>query len=68
MAVGAARRATTFATFRLSVRAFLAPYLHFFFLGALDASLAHFQIVLYFGLRELAVFPEDYVETESEYA
>ncbi len=68
MAVGATRRTTSFTTFRLTVRAFLAPYLHFFFLGALDTSLAHFQVVLYFGLRELAVFPEDYVETESEYA
>ena len=64
-----ARPASAFvAGDRISVLVFLAPKSYLFFLGALDPSLAHFDVILYFSLRELAVFPEYYVETESEYA
>ena len=66
MAVGSAASAATIAALRLSVRTLLAPNLYFFFFSALDASLAHFSVVLDLGLRELAVLPEDDVETKPE--
>ena len=53
---------------RVAVLVLLAPKFHFFFLGALDASLAHLLVVLDLSLRELAVLSEDDVEAESEYA
>ena len=53
---------------RVAVLVLLAPKFYFFFLCALDASLAHLHVVLYLGLRELAVLPEDDVEAESEHA
>ena len=53
---------------RVAVLVLLAPQLYLFFLGALDTSLAHLDIVLYLGLRKLSVLPEDDVEAESEYA
>ena len=68
MAIGSARRTSAVAALRLAVRTFLAPNLYFFFFSALDASLAHFSVVLDLGLRELAVLPEDDVEAETEYA
>ena len=68
MAVGSARRASAIAALRLAVRTLLAPNLYFFFFSALDASLAHFSVVLDLGLRELAVLPEDDVEAQAEYA
>ena len=66
MTIGPARRTSTFATLRFAVRAFLAPYFHFLFLGALDAPLAHLPVVLDLGLRELAVLPEDDVEAQAD--
>ena len=51
---------------RVAVLVLLAPKLYLVLLGALDASLAHLDIVLYLGLRKLSVLPEDDVETESE--
>ena len=68
MAVGSARRTSTVATLRLSVRTLLAPNFYFFFFSALDASLAHLSVVFNLGLRELAVLSEDDVETKSENA
>ena len=68
MAIGSATAAPSFAAFGFAVRTFLAPNLYFFFFSALDASLAHLSVVLDLGFRELAVLPEDDVETESEYA
>ena len=53
---------------RVAVLVLLAPKLYLVLLGALDASLAHLDIVLYLGLRKLSVLPEDDVEAESEYA
>ena len=53
---------------RVAVLVLLAPKSDFFFLGALDASLAHLLVVFYLSLRELAVLPEDDVETKPEYA
>ena len=53
---------------RVTVLVLLAPKFHFFFLGALDAPLAHLLVVLDLCLRELAVLPEDDVEAKSEYA
>ena len=66
MTIRSTRRTSTFAAFRFAVRAFLAPYFHFLFLGALDTPLAHLSIVLDLGLRELAVFPEDDVKTQAD--
>ena len=66
MAVRAARGASAFTAFRLAVRAFPAPYLHLFFLGALDASLTHLPVVLNLGFRKFSVLPEDDVEAETE--
>ena len=62
MASGAATAATVFAALRFAVGAFLAPNFYFFFLGALDAPLAHLPVVLNLCLRELAVLPEDDIE------
>ena len=56
------------AGYRVAVLILLAPKFHFFLLGALDAPLAHLLVVLDLRLRELAVLPEDDVETKSEYA
>ena len=52
----------------IAVLVLLAPKFHFFFLGALDAPLAHLLVVLDLCFRELAVLPEDNVEAKSEYA
>ena len=56
------------AGYRIAVLVLLAPYFNLFFLGALDASLAHFSVVLYLGFGELSVLPEDDVEAQAEYA
>ena len=48
---------------RIAVLVLLAPKFYFFFLCALDASLAHLLVVLYLRFRELAVLPEYDVET-----
>ena len=53
---------------RVAVLVLLAPKFHFFFLCALDASLAHLLVVLDLCFRELSVLPEDDVEAKSEYA
>ena len=53
---------------RVAVLVLLAPKFYFFFLCALDASLAHLLVVLYLRLRELSVLPEDDVEAKAEYA
>ena len=64
-----ARPASAFvAGDRISVLVLLAPKSYLFFLGALDASLAHLLVVLDLCFRELAVLPEDDVEAKSEYA
>ena len=52
----------------IAVLVLLAPKFHFFFLGALDAPLAHLLVVLDLCFRELSVLPEDDVEAKSEYA
>ena len=52
----------------IAVLILLAPKFHLFFLGALDAPLAHLLVVLYLCFRELAVLPEDDVEAKAEYA
>ena len=52
----------------IAVLILLAPKFHLFFLGALDSSLAHFNIVLDLSFRKLSVLPEDDVEAKSEYA
>ena len=56
------------AGYRVAALILLAPKFHFFFLGALDAPLAHLLVVLDLCFRELAVLPEDDVEAKSEYA
>ena len=53
---------------RVAVLVLLAPKFYLFFLCALDASLAHLDIVLYLGLRKLSVLPEDDVEAQADYA
>ena len=53
---------------RVAVLVLLAPKFYFFFLCALDASLAHLLIVLDLSLRELSVLPENDVEAQTEYA
>ena len=67
-----ARSATSASAFiagyRVAVLVLLAPKSYLFFLGALDASLAHLLVVLDLCFRELAVLPEDDVEAKSEYA
>jgi hypothetical protein len=68
MAIGSAAAAPSFAAFGFAVRTFLAPNLYFFFFSALDASLAHFPVVLDLCLRELTVLPEYDVEAQAEYA
>ena len=66
---GTAARAPAFvAGYRVAVLILLAPKLYLFLLRTLDASLTHLLVVLYLGLRELAVFPEDDVETKAENA
>ena len=65
----AATSTSAFITgYRVAVLVFLAPKSYLFFLGALDASLAHLLVVLDLCFRELAVLPEDYVEAEPEHA
>ena len=54
--------------YRVAVLVLLAPKSYLFFLGALDAPLAHLLVVLDLCFRELAVLPEDDVEAKSEYA
>ena len=66
MASGAAGRTSSVAALRLAVGAFLAPKLYLFLLCAFDTSFPHLPVVLDLSLRELAVLPEDDVETESE--
>ena len=53
---------------RVAVLVLLAPKFYLFFLGALDASLAHLHVVLDLCFRELSVLPEDDVEAKAEYA
>ena len=65
---GTASTPAFIAGYRVAVLVLLAPKLYLFFLGALDAPLAHLDIVLDLGLRELSVLPEDDVEAETEYA
>ena len=67
-AVGAARGTSSIAALRLAIGAFLAPHLYFIFFGTLDTSFAHLPVVLDLRFRKFAVFPEDDVEAESEYA
>ena len=62
----AARTAAFVTCNRVSVLVLLAPKLYFILLCALDASLAHLDVVLDLSLRELAVLPEDDVEAQSE--
>ena len=64
----AARASSLVACDRVAVLVLLAPKLYLFLLRALYASLAHLLVVLYLGLRELAVLPEDDVEAKSEHA
>ena len=64
----AATRTSAFSADRVAVLVLLAPKSYFFFLGALDPSLAHLLVVLDLSLRELAVLPEDDVEAKSENA
>ena len=47
---------------RIAVLVLLAPKFYLFFLGALDAPLAHFLVVFNLSLRKFSVFPEDYIE------
>ena len=61
----AARTAAFVTCNRVSVLVLLAPKLYFILLCALDASLAHLDVVLDLSLRELAVLPEDDVEAQS---
>ena len=72
LSAGRGRAATctsTLAAFsRGAVGVLLSPKLYFLFLGALDASLAHLQVVFDLCLRELSVLSEDDVETQSENA
>ena len=56
------------AGYRVAVLILLAPQLYLILLGALDASLAHLDVVLDLRFREVSVLPEDDVETESEHA
>ena len=56
------------AGYRVAVLVLLAPKSYLFFLGALDAPLAHLLVVLDLCFRELSVLPEDDVEAKSEYA
>ena len=62
----AARTAAFVTCNRVSVLILLSPKLDLVFLCALDASFAHFDIVLYLSLRKLSVLPEDDVEAKSE--
>ena len=52
---------------RIAVLVLLPPQLDLILLGALDAPLAHLDIVLDLSLRELTVLPEDDVETQAEH-
>jgi hypothetical protein len=54
------------AGYRVAVLVLLAPKLYFFFFSALDASFAHFLVVLDLGFRKFSVLPEDDVETKAE--
>ena len=64
-----ARPASAFiAGYRVAVLVLLAPKSYLFFLGALDASLAHLLVVLDLCFRELAVLPEDDVEAKAKHA
>ena len=66
---GSATSASSFiAGYRIAVHVLLAPKLHLLFLGAFDASLAHFLVVLDLCLRKLSVLPENDVEAQTEYA
>ena len=51
---------------RIAVLVLLAPKFYLFFLGALDAPLAHLDIILDLSLRELAVLPENDIEAQTE--
>ena len=66
---GSAASASSFvAGYWSAVLIFLAPYLHFLFLGALDASLAHLPVVLYLRFRKFSIFPEYDIEAEADHA
>ena len=53
---------------RRAVRVLLAPKLYFIFFSAFDTSLAHLDVVLDFSFGELAVLPENDIETQTENA
>ena len=64
----AARTSALIAGDGIAVLVLLAPQFYFILLGTLDASLAHFPVVLYLCFRKLSVLPEDDVEAQAEYA
>ena len=65
--VGTAARTSALITGDgIAVLVLLAPQFYFILLGALDASLAHLDVVLDLCFRELTVLPEDDVEAQSE--
>ena len=64
----AASTSAFIASDRVAVPVFLAPKLYLILLGALDAPLAHLDIILDLCFRKLSVLPEDDVEAQSEYA
>ena len=66
--VAFATTTTAIAALRLTIGAFASPHFYFIFFCTLDASLAHLNVVFNFSFRKLAVFPEDDVETQTEYA
>ena len=47
---------------------FLAPDFLFFHFGALDSPFAHLFVVFNFCVGEFAVFSENYIEAQKEYA
>ena len=47
---------------------FLAPNFFLLHFGALDSPFAHLFVVFNFSVGEFAVFPENYVEAQKEYA
>ena len=53
------------AGYRIAVLVLLAPYFNLFFLGALDASLAHFPVIFNLSLRKFSILPENDIETQS---
>ena len=63
----ATARTSAFVTsHRVSVLVLLSPKLDLILFCALDASLAHLDVLLYLGLGEFPVLPEDDVEAHAE--